>query len=91
VRHKFIKPSILTRFFARRSVQLGMKILGAMLFAGGLLTGWKIVDIWIRTGFGPITEFRNAIITMTSVILGIQLMFSAVYVGIFAGEMEKSG
>ncbi|MFC1686018.1 glycosyltransferase family 2 protein [Nanoarchaeota archaeon] len=54
---------------------LGILLIGAIAFLGILIK-------WINSGFGELTEVRTAIFSMTLIIMGLQVMFSAFFLSV---------
>ncbi len=86
--HYGTEPDDITRFFFRyESLDWGI-LLGILISLIGLIAGLDIITTWIRGGFGDLWELRDAIIASTFAILGIQLVFSSLFVSMLL--MEKS-
>jgi glycosyltransferase involved in cell wall biosynthesis len=57
-----------------------------LLLAGGILTlvgfalGLQIIARWVARGFGALTEFSNAIISMVLIVSGLEVIFFAIFV-----------
>ncbi|HUV79664.1 MAG TPA: glycosyltransferase family 2 protein [Candidatus Bathyarchaeia archaeon] len=65
-------------------------ILGATLLVLGLVVGMNVVLTWISTGFGSLSEIRNAVIAMVLAAIGIQTVFTAIFLSVLLlRESEK--
>jgi len=65
-------------------------ILGATLLVLGLAIGMNVVLTWISTGFGSLSEIRNAVIAMVLAAIGIQTIFTAIFLSVLLlRESEK--
>lgn len=63
-------------------------ILGATLLLVGLAIGINVVLTWISTGFGSLSEIRNAVIAMVLAAIGIQTIFTGIFLSVLL--LEKS-
>jgi hypothetical protein len=52
-------------------------MLGAFIVGIGFVTGCVILGIWINSGFGSLSEERLAILATTTVVIGLQTIFSS--------------
>ena len=57
-------------------------ILGAFLLVIGILLGLNVINSWMTVGFGALFEIQNAIIAMILSILGIQTIFSSMFLSL---------
>jgi len=65
-------------------------ILGAALLLLGLALGIKVLLTWISVGFGSLSEIGNAAIAMMLAAVGIQVIFTAIFLSVLLlGEGEK--
>jgi len=86
--YKDEEPGKFTRFFLNyHSLEYEM-LAGGILFAVGFLIDLRILLIWINTGFGALPQLRNAILASTLMILGLQLVFSALFVSMLLLDRE---
>jgi glycosyltransferase involved in cell wall biosynthesis len=53
---------------------------GAILILGGLVVGGIILQGWIMSGFGPLNEVTNAVVSLSMIIIGLEIAFSAVFI-----------
>jgi glycosyltransferase involved in cell wall biosynthesis len=61
-------------------------ILGAALLLLGLALGLKVLLTWINVGFGSLSEIENAVIAMVLAAIGIQMMFTAIFLSVLLLE-----
>lgn len=61
------------------SLERGLAV-GATALAGGLVVNAAILVRWIATGFGPLFAIRLAILAMTLMVVGAQVLFSSFYI-----------
>ena len=52
------------------------------MFAAGFVIALGIVFAWIKSGFGDLSELRTAILASTLMFVGIQLVFSALFLSV---------
>ncbi|MFH1834993.1 MAG: glycosyltransferase [Methanobacteriota archaeon] len=81
-------PDRVTRLVMKYSSLERELILGFGLFVLGLLAASNIVYVWIESGFDNLFELRNAIVASTVMFVGIQLMFSAIFLSLLL--LDKS-
>lgn len=80
--HEIDKPDGLTKFFLRYNLlEYGM-LFGLVIFVVGAWIGLGIITAWIKTGYGGLAEVRSAIVASTLAIVGIQIVFAAIFISI---------
>ena len=57
---------------------------GTILFVTGLVVNIVIAVHWIESEFGPLDEVRSAIVALTLMAVGAQILFSAFYLDLLA-------
>jgi glycosyltransferase involved in cell wall biosynthesis len=57
-------------------------IIGAALLLIGIAMGLKVVLAWISIGFGSLSEIENAVIAMVLAAIGIQVIFTAIFLSV---------
>jgi glycosyltransferase involved in cell wall biosynthesis len=91
VTHRMLKPKGITKLFLKyNSLEKGMLIGFFFTLTGGLI-GASILIEWINAGYGELSELRNAIISMTLTITGIQLIFSALFASVLLLDNGENG
>jgi glycosyltransferase involved in cell wall biosynthesis len=65
-------------------------LIGVILFIGGFLIDLRILLIWINRGFGVMPQLRNAILASTLMILGLQLVASALFISMLLLDRNKN-
>jgi glycosyltransferase involved in cell wall biosynthesis len=53
---------------------------GVVLILAGLIIGGFILQDWIQSGFGPLYQITNAVLSLCLVIIGLELSFIAVFI-----------
>jgi len=61
-------------------------ILGAALLLLGLALGIKVLLTWVSLGFGSLSEIENAVIAMVLAAVGIQVIFTAIFLSVLLLE-----
>ena len=64
-------------------------IIGAALLLLGLAMGIKVLLTWISVGFGSLSEIENAVIAMVFAAIGIQTIFTAIFLSVLLLEEGK--
>jgi len=86
-----IKPGRFMSFFLKyNSLEIEM-LIGLFIFIIGLIAATRIIYNWITTGFGPLSELRTAILASTLMFLGIQIIFSALFLSVLLLERKDLG
>lgn len=76
---------ILRRIF---SLERGL-VAGLALFLVGFAVNFGIAAEWVASGFGPLNEVRPALFALVAMLLGLQIMFSSLF--LFAIELQVRG
>jgi len=61
-------------------------VTGAMLLLLGLVLGIKVLFTWINVGFGSLSEIENAVIAMLLAAIGIQTIFTGIFLSVLLLE-----
>lgn len=61
---------------------------GSLILIAGLLLGLKVVYTWISSGYGSLSEVKNAAISMVFAFIGLQMIFSAIVLSVMLLEMD---
>jgi hypothetical protein len=61
---------------------------GSIILALGFILGLKVVYTWISTGYGSLTEIGSAVISMVLAAVGLQLIFSAIFVSVMLLDVD---
>jgi hypothetical protein len=76
------EPDALTKAVMKYSSLERELLLGFALFLLGFLAAGKIVYVWVKSGFGELSELKNAIVASTLMFVGIQFVFSAIFLSV---------
>ncbi|MDD1638732.1 MAG: glycosyltransferase family 2 protein [Methanomicrobiales archaeon] len=55
-------------------------VAGGLLILTGFVLGLRIITRWVMQGFGALTQFSNAIISMVLIVIGLEVLFFAIFV-----------
>ena len=65
-------------------------LLGVSLLAFGVILGLKVLLGWLVLGFGPLSEVQNAMIALILSIMGIQTIFSGLFISLLMLHSKPS-
>jgi hypothetical protein len=71
------------------SLERGITI-GAVALAAGLVVNGSILVHWILSGFGPLFAIRLAIVALTLMVVGAQLLFSSFYLDLLRAARAEA-
>lgn len=63
---------------------------GAVLVLIGLGVGGLIFLDWVRSGFGPLSQITNAVLSLSLIIIGLQIAFMAVFISMMCLNDENA-
>ena len=63
-------------------------LIGSLILGAGLLLGLKVVYTWISSGYGSLSEVKNAVISMVFAFIGLQMIFSAIILSVMLLEVD---
>ncbi len=87
--HKMKQPSRVARkFLDYHSLETEL-VIGILLILAGLVVGFKVLLTWISTGYGSLGEVESAMMAMILGVLGIQTIFSAIFISILLLDMAE--
>jgi hypothetical protein len=55
-------------------------VAGSVLILSGLIIGGYILWEWIRNGFGALNQIANAVLSLSLVIIGLEVVFIAIFI-----------
>jgi len=61
---------------------------GSLILVSGLVLGLKVTYTWVSSGYGSLEEVESAVISMVLAAVGLQLIFSAVFVSVMLLEVD---
>jgi hypothetical protein len=65
-------------------------VIGVLFMILGFTSGIYILSQWISVS-GPLTQITNAVLSLSSVIIGLQLIFTALHVSMMLLQCERDG
>lgn len=80
--NKIDRKGLTAKLLDYHSLEAGL-VIGIILFISGMMLGSSVVYRWISSGFGSLSEIRNAIISMVLVAIGIQMALFALIISVF--------
>lgn len=86
VRHRFKKPSRVTRFLTRLSLYKNLRNLSLLTLTMSAPALVYQFYLWTGSGFGPFTATRTWMLSLTGLLLGLQGLFTSIIGRIFAKE-----
>lgn len=64
---------------------------GGFLILLGLVNGVSILIDWVHRSFGELSQVINALVTLCSIILGLQMVFTAILVSMMMLRCDRDG
>jgi glycosyltransferase involved in cell wall biosynthesis len=61
---------------------------GSLILGSGIVVGLKVAYTWMNSGFGSLKEVESAVISMVLAAIGLQLIFSAVFISVMLLEID---
>jgi glycosyltransferase involved in cell wall biosynthesis len=61
---------------------------GSLILVSGLVLGLKVAYTWVSSGYGSLEEIESAVISMVLAAVGLQLIFSAIFVSVMLLEVD---
>ena len=89
VLHKYAKPDRITRLLTNRFFIRLLLGLGVASIIIAVVMGLQIFILWLQSGFEPLYELKKAISLFFLLTLGVQTLFSVVFLSIFFGELRR--
>jgi hypothetical protein len=78
--------AFLDQFF---TLERGLLLGGALLGAGLGVNAWILLD-WLRADRGSLFAVRPALVGLTLLVMGAQLMFGSFFISVFQGDTQKA-
>ncbi|MEZ5336381.1 MAG: glycosyltransferase family 2 protein [Methanolobus sp.] len=64
-------------------------VAGSLLFLIGIAMGLKITYQWMLSGYGSLAEIESAIVAMVFIAIGMQLIFSAIFLSVMLLDTDQ--
>lgn len=88
--HGFEKPEGLVKTFLNyQNLELFLAA-GVGMILAGLVIGGFILQDWIQSGFGPLSQITNAVLSLSLVIIGLEISFIAVFISMMCLNSDVS-
>jgi len=65
-------------------------VAGGILIGIGIIIGIFIIAEWIQSGYGSLSQIANAIISLSSISIGVQIIFFAIFVSMMRLNLAES-
>jgi len=91
VNRGFEKPSKLTKFFMRYSVLEEGLVIGGLVTIIGVILGVYIFVQWRISGYKALFMVKEAILVLTLVVTGIQIVFFSFFISVYLLEGIENG
>jgi len=78
-----LKDSFINGLYQLFTLERGIAF-GMLFFLFGLALDLHVAWVWIRSGFGALDEVRSALFALVCMVLGVQTIFSAFLLSLFA-------
>lgn len=76
------------KFYKRFHLEHGL-LAGSLIFMTGFIIDLYILVKWIMGGFGPLTEMKLAILSLTFMAIGAQIIFSSFFLSMLLIEKKR--
>jgi hypothetical protein len=86
--HEIDKPDKVTTWLMRYNVLEYGILLGSLIFLSGTIIGLNILMEWISKGFGELAQIRNAVLSSTFAIVGVQMIFASIFISVLLLEKK---
>ncbi|MFH1722873.1 MAG: glycosyltransferase family 2 protein [Candidatus Altiarchaeota archaeon] len=80
--HGITEPDKVSEVFLKYNNLEVELLVGVLLFLVGFLIDLRIIYYWFASGFGELGELRNAILSSTLMFIGLQLIFSSLFLSV---------
>jgi glycosyltransferase involved in cell wall biosynthesis len=67
-----------------------MLLLGGLLILVGIVLGFMIITEWIQAGFGSLSQIANAILSLSAISIGVQVILFAIFVSMMRMNLPES-
>ncbi len=87
--HDIDKPDRITRPLMKYNVLEYGLFLGLLTFLAGGVIGLRILLEWISRGFGELSQVKNAVLSSTLAIIGVQIIFASIFISVLLLEKKE--
>jgi hypothetical protein len=78
--HGFEKREGVAKFLLNYQTLEKFLAIGVIFIVAGLIIGGLILIDWIQSGFGSLSQITNAVLSLSTVIIGLEITFFAVFI-----------
>jgi hypothetical protein len=64
-------------------------VVGGITIVSGILIGGTIFLEWFRSGFGKLNEIANAVLSLSLIIIGLEVIFMAIFISMMCLNDES--
>jgi len=64
-------------------------IVGTVFLVGGVVLGLNVILSWMEAGYGSLQEVQKSVMAMILTIMGIQTVFSAIFISLLLLNSEN--
>lgn len=64
-------------------------LLAAAMIVGGLIFEFSVIEVWLKSNFGPISGIRAAVTGMVLILMGAQTLFSGFFYAVLVDKYGK--
>lgn len=89
VQGKIDRKGLTAKVMDYHSLETGL-VVGIILFVSGMILGSSVVYNWISSGFGSLSEIRNAVVSMVLIATGVQIALFALIVSVFVLSKKEN-
>jgi hypothetical protein len=89
VMNGYSQADALLRAFTRARLATVLFLFGGLVTIVSLVGGLALALRWVGTGFSAINEVPRAVISSWALVLGLQSMFSALFLAVFSNELRR--
>lgn len=72
------KKGLMGKLMDYHSLELFL-VIGGILVLAGIVTGLYLLSVWVESGFGFLPQISLAVLTLLSIIIGLQVLFFAIF------------
>jgi glycosyltransferase involved in cell wall biosynthesis len=88
--HGYEKRSRTTEIILRYHNLERFLILGGLLILTGIVLGFSIITEWIESGYGSLSQIANAILSLSAISVGVQIIFFAIFLSMMRMNLPES-
>jgi glycosyltransferase involved in cell wall biosynthesis len=88
--HGYETRSSTTDFILRYHNLERLLLFGCLLILIGIILGFSIITQWIQSGYGSLTQIANAIISLSGISIGVQVIFFAIFISMMRMNLPES-